>query len=146
AGQSKSSLRRASSPATMRVLFVGLGGIGQRHLRNLRRLRADGVEVMAWRQRGLKTTLTDKLEVEAGADVESRYGVRVMPELEGALESADVVFVCNPTRAHVPVALSAARAGCHLFVEKPVSDSWDEVDELLRVVTQRKLVTFVGYQ
>jgi len=130
----------------MKVLFAGLGGIGQRHLRNLRMIRGDSVEVLAWRQRGLKTTLTEQLHVEAGADVEAKYSVRVMPELEPALETADVVFVCNPTRAHVPVALAAARAGCHLFVEKPVSDSLDGIDELLDLVREQRLVTLVGYQ
>ncbi len=130
----------------MRFLFAGLGGIGQRHLRNLRTIRGDSVEVRAWRQRGLKTTLTEQLQVEAGANVEERYAVRVVPELVPALESADVVFVCNPTRAHVPVALAAARAGCHLFVEKPVSDSWDGIDELIELARERRLVTFVGYQ
>ncbi len=130
----------------MKVLFAGLGGIGQRHLRNLRLIRGDSVEVLAWRQRGLKTSLTERLQVEAGADVEATYGVRVVPELEPALKSADAVFVCNPTRAHVPVALAAARAGCHLFVEKPVSDSWDGIEELLGVARAQQLVTFVGYQ
>jgi predicted dehydrogenase len=130
----------------MKVLFAGLGGIGQRHLRNLRTIRGDSVEVLAWRQRGLKTTLTEQLQVEAGADLEAKYAVRIVPELEPALETADVVFVCNPTRAHVPVALAAARAGCHLFVEKPVSDSWDGIDDLLELVRERRLVTFVGYQ
>jgi len=130
----------------MKVLFAGLGGIGQRHLRNLRQIRGSSVEILAWRQRRLKTTLTEKLQVEAGADVEAKYAVRVVPELETALESADAVFVCNPTRAHVPVALAAARAGCHLFVEKPVSDSWDGIDELLGLARAQRLVTFVGYQ
>lgn len=130
----------------MKILFAGLGGIGQRHLRNLRQLRGESVEVLAWRQRGLKTTLTEKLQVEAGADLEAKYAVRVLPELEPALESADIVFVCNPTRAHVTVALAAARAGCHLFVEKPVSDSWEGIDELLDLAREKRLVTFVGYQ
>lgn len=130
----------------MKILFVGLGGIGQRHLRNLRLVRGDSLEVLAWRQRGLKASLTEKLQVEVGADVEAKYAVRVVPELEAALESVDVVFVCNPTRAHVPVALAAARAGCHLFVEKPVSDSWDGIEELLGLARVQRLVTFVGYQ
>lgn len=130
----------------MRVLFAGLGGIGQRHLRNLRQLLGDRVEVLAWRQRGLKRTLTEKLQVEAGADVETKYGVAVVPELEPALDSVDVVFVCNPTRAHVPVALAAARSGCHLFLEKPVSDSWEGLDDLSSLVQAKRLVTLVGYQ
>ena len=73
------------------------------------------------RARALQT-LTDTLEVEAGADVEEKYGVTVFADLDAALgERPDAVFVCNPSSLHVSVALKAARAGCHLFVEKPLS-------------------------
>jgi hypothetical protein len=33
----------------------------------------------------------------------------------------DVVFITNPTSLHLPVALEAARLGCHLLIEKPLS-------------------------
>jgi len=54
-------------------------------------------------------------------------------------------MVCNPPSLHVPVALEAARAGCNLFIEKPLSSSWDDVPELLREVRARRLVTLVGF-
>ncbi|HVU01483.1 MAG TPA: Gfo/Idh/MocA family oxidoreductase [Polyangiaceae bacterium] len=131
----------------MRALFVGLGGIGQRHLRNLRTLLGADVRVSAYRVRGERHVIDDKLSVEAGADVVEKYGVRVVLDLEGALaERPDVVFVTNPTRLHVDVALRAAKAGAHLFLEKPLSDSLEGVPELVRVVREKKLVAFVGYQ
>ena len=130
----------------MKALFIGLGGIGQRHLRNLRALRGDSVEVLAHRTRGLKRTLTDRLEVDPGVDVEARYDVRVVAGLAEAVEQADVVFVCNPTRLHVAAALAAARAGRSIFVEKPVSDSWEGIEELLQNVASKNLVTLVGFQ
>ena len=116
----------------MKILFVGLGGIGQRHLRNLRQLRGDSVEVSAWRTRREMHTLTDRLEIEPGVDVEERYGVRCVSDLEKALgEKPDVVFVCNPTALHVDVALAAARAGCDIFIEKPVSDRLEQTEDLV---------------
>ena len=131
----------------MKALFVGLGGVGQRHLRNLRTLRGDGVEVIAWRTRRLSRALNARLEVEAGEDVERKYGVRAYPTLEEALAARpDVAFICNPSSLHLPAALAAARAGCHLFLEKPVSHSLDGLDDLRREVRQRKLATMVGYQ
>jgi predicted dehydrogenase len=54
--------------------------------------------------------------------------------------------VCNPTRLHLPVALAAARAGRALFIEKPLSDSWVGVDELVAMIERRHLVAMVGYQ
>src|SRR2546422_6926439 len=77
--------RAAASPTAMKILFAGLGGIGQRHLRNLRQLRGDRVEVLAWRQRGLKTTLTEKLQVEAGADRGEKKAVCAFPGGKPAL-------------------------------------------------------------
>lgn len=57
---------------------------------------------------------------------------------------ADVVLVATPPRWHVPVALQAVRAGCHLFVEKPLSHDLDGVEELVREVEARGLIGFVG--
>ncbi len=45
----------------MRILIVGLGAIGQRHVRNLRALLGDGVELVAVRARGLTHVLSDTL-------------------------------------------------------------------------------------
>jgi predicted dehydrogenase len=130
----------------MKALFVGLGGIGQRHVRNLRAVLGDRVDIVAHRVRRLSHVLTDKLDIQAGADLEGQYGIRVYERLEGALEQQpDVAFICNPTSLHIPVALQAARAGCHLFLEKPVAHTLEGVEELLAEVGKRNLVTLVGY-
>lgn len=136
-----------SRRAIRSCLFVGLGGIGQRHLRNLRTLLGDSVEVSAYRVRRERQTVDDSLQVVPGVDVEQRYGVEVCSDLERALERRpDVVFITNPSSLHVPVALQAARAGCHLFIEKPLSHSLAQVSELVRVCDEHKLVTCVAYQ
>jgi predicted dehydrogenase len=56
------------------------------------------------------------------------------------------VVVCNPTSRHLEVALAAARAGCHLFIEKPLSHRRAGVEELVREVRSRGLVAAVGFQ
>ncbi len=131
----------------MKALFIGLGGIGQRHLRNLRALRGADVEVLAWRTRRLSRVITAQLQVEQGAEVEARYGVKAFATLEEALDQEPTVaFICNPSSLHVAPALAAARAGCHLFLEKPVSQSLEDLDALEAEVRSRDLVTLVGYQ
>ncbi|MEI9936914.1 MAG: Gfo/Idh/MocA family oxidoreductase [Pseudomonadota bacterium] len=133
--------------AIRRCLFVGLGGIGQRHLRNLRALLGDSVEVAAYRVRRERRTLDDNLEVVPGVDLEQKYGVSVCSDLTQALASRpDVVFITNPSSLHVPVALEAARQGCHLFIEKPLSHSLAQVAELTALCEAQKLVTCVAYQ
>ena len=56
----------------------------------------------------------------------------------------DVVLVTAPTHLHVPLALEAAKRGCDLFVEKPLSHAVDGVEELCREVEDRELVSMVG--
>ena len=131
----------------MRFLVVGLGGIGQRHVRNLRTLLGPDVDIAAYRVRRDSPTLDDRLQVEVGHDVEEKYGVRAVADLETALrDKPDAVLVCNPSSLHMEVALKAARAGCGLFIEKPLSNDEAHLDELIDLVDKRHLVALVGYQ
>ena len=131
----------------MKILMVGLGGIGQRHLRNLRTLLGNDVEILAFRVRRLSRVITPTLQVDADRDVERVYGVRVFEELDSALaEKPDIAFICNPSSLHVPVALACVRAGCDLFVEKPLSNDLTGLPELLALVEQRSRIVMVGYQ
>jgi predicted dehydrogenase len=67
-------------------------------------------------------------------------------DLSNALaEQPDIVVIANPTSLHVPVALAAAEKGCHLFLEKPVSNNLDGIDQLVATVRRHKLVAAVGY-
>jgi predicted dehydrogenase len=131
----------------VKILMVGLGGIGQRHVRNLRSLLGSDVEIVAYRVRRLSQTLTDQLSIEAAVEVEKIYDLRVYTQLEEALEQKpEAVFVCNPSSLHIPIALKAAQAGCHLFIEKPLSHTADQVQDLIELVENRRLVSLVGYQ
>ena len=131
----------------MRVLFCGLGGIGQRHLRNLRSLvPEDQLEVHAYRVLGRSEKLRDDLSIEADCSIVTDYQIVVHTDLEQALAvRPDVVFICNPSSLHIGIALKAASAGAHFFIEKPVSDTLVGLDELLAIVKVKQLVCHVGY-
>ena len=131
----------------MKILFVGLGGIGQRHLRNLYAKFGDSVSFLAYRVRDLRKTVTPELTIKEGVDFIEKYNVEVFSDLDEALlQKPDVVFVCNPSSFHIPVCIKAAKAGCHIFVEKPLSHSMDGVDELMDLCEAKNLTTFVGFQ
>lgn len=130
----------------MKILFCGLGGIGQRHLRNLRLLLGESLEVHAYRVRGQRIKLRDNLTVDEGADLEKDYGIQVHHELAAALaQQPEAVFICNPNALHVPVALECARAGVAVFMEKPLASDLNGLDELLIEVEKRNLLFHVGY-
>jgi predicted dehydrogenase len=131
----------------MRFLVLGLGGIGQRHVRNLRTILGDDAEIFAYRVLRNSPTLTDRLAVEDKVNVEEKYGITVVSDFEAGLAlKPDAVLICNPSSLHVPMAMAAAEAGCHLFIEKPLSHNEDDVQKLIDLVESRGLVTLVGYQ
>ena len=118
----------------MRVLIVGCGSIGERHLRVLQRI--EGVQ-------------TIPVEPRAGRRgcLRLRYGVtedyQAFEQVD--LAGCDAVFVCTPSNEHIGYAQAAAEAGCHLFIEKPLSTTLDGVDHLLATVAERKVVLQIGY-
>ncbi|ABF41848.1 oxidoreductase [Candidatus Koribacter versatilis Ellin345] len=131
----------------MKVLMVGLGGVGQRHLRNLRTILGDKAEVLAYRVRRDTAVVTPTLQLDNDRNVEQEYGVRVFGDLTQALaEKPNIAVIANPSSLHIPIALECARVGCDLFIEKPLSHTMDGVDGLLAEVQQRGLVVMVGYQ
>jgi predicted dehydrogenase len=131
----------------MKILIMGLGGIGQRHLRNLRLLRGHDIEIIAYDPRTELPVLTDQLKVEEGTRLEEKYNLVIYSEADKAFaQNPQAVFICNPTSLHVPAAFEAARLGCALFIEKPLSHNLEHVDELAALVKARGLVAAVGYQ
>ncbi|MDW8227736.1 MAG: Gfo/Idh/MocA family oxidoreductase [Anaerolineales bacterium] len=131
----------------MKFLIVGLGGIGQRHLRNLLTVLGEQAEIRAVSPRTDLPVLTDKLTVEQGITLQEKYGLHIYPDLDSGLGwHPDAVFICTPSSMHVPQAIQAARAGAHLFIEKPLSHTLDSIEELVAEIEKRHLVAVVGYQ
>ena len=116
----------------MKFLIIGCGSIGQRHIQNLKTMTDD--EIIAYRTR--KKTVR-KLEDE--------HHVKTYSDLTEALnQNPDAVLVTNPTSLHIQTALSAAKQGCHIFIEKPISNTLDGIDELIDIVNKKNIVVLVG--
>lgn len=130
-----------------KVLFIGLGGVGQRHLRNLKQLKGDNVEIFAYRKRNAQFVLNDRLEIEEGQDLNSKFGIKCVNSLEEAFRNAiDAVFICNPTSLHVDVLEKSLQAGCNVFIEKPIADNLQSLELMEQRIGLVDKVVFVGYQ
>ena len=118
----------------MKFLIAGLGSIGRRHFRNLIALGEKDIVLLRTR----KATLPD--DELAGYPVET--------ELHTALQKdkPEAVVVANPTGLHMDVAIPAAEAGCHILLEKPVSDSLDRLDLLQQAAQKSGGKILVGFQ
>lgn len=131
----------------LKCLFVGLGSIGQRHLRNLLSIQPD-VKISAVRVKRTVPLLSNENSVVLGGSVTGSYDIEEFTDYGKALDNKpDIVFVTNPNSMHVETAKKALNAGAYVFMEKPVSHNMDGVDELISI--EKKIGgarVFVGYQ
>lgn len=105
----------------MKVLLIGLGSIGRRHLKVLQNI--GGLELAAMRTR--KGTLHE------ASDVAEFYNV------EAALAfNPDGVVVCNPTSLHVSSVKPFLKAGAKALIEKPIAHSQEEAKKLSSYASQ----------
>ncbi len=116
------------------VLVAGAGSIGRRHIGNLKKL-------------GVTRLAACDPHPERLAYVSSEFQVECFPTLEAGLQEfrPKAVLICTPPVHHVAQAMQALRAGAHLFVEKPLSDRLDGVEELREQAAKCGVVVQVGY-
>ncbi len=130
-----------------KILICGLGSIGQRHVRNLQNLFGKKIELACYRTRGIDVVLNDQMKAIHGNKPEYFYKLIKFIKIDEAMSwSPDVVFITNPIYLHIQTAITAAKKGAHLFIEKPLDSSNSYVDELMHLVVKKKLVCMLGYQ
>lgn len=95
----------------VRVAIAGAGGIARRHLEALKAIPS--VRIVA-----VTDVVADKARAMAAA-----VGATVAPTLADCLDKVDAVYILTPPSTHKELALAAAKAGKHVFVEKPISIS-----------------------
>lgn len=118
-----------------RLLVVGAGSIGQRHLRNLRDLDPSAEIAMC--------PARPRTETAPGC---AELGARWLPDLDTAVEWApDGAVIATPATHHLPVALRLVEAGIPLLIEKPLADSPAQVSELIEFAAAQSVPLLVGY-
>jgi len=117
----------------MKFLIAGYGSIGRRHFRNLRHLGQDNILFY----RTHKSSLEDDALKEYIVENDLREALSHHP---------DAVIISNPTSLHLDVALLAAEAGCSILIEKPLSDSMDQVQEFISTVERQEVKVLLGFQ
>ena len=114
-----------------KILIVGHGSIGKRHLRIARALfpNAD-IRIL----RHLKTDNEIENKNDYFWDIE-----------EALAFSPQIAVIANPAPFHVSIAKQLAQIGAHLLIEKPLSDSLDGIQELIKICEENQVVLMVGY-
>lgn len=116
----------------MRILVVGFGSIGKRHVTNLQKISEDlYIEVFDEDQTKLE-------EVE-------KLGAKIANPNSIDSEEYDCVLICTPPITHVDLAIRALKSNSNVFIEKPLSHNLEKLDELVQLRNEKNLLVFVGY-
>jgi predicted dehydrogenase len=122
----------------MKLLVIGTGSIGERHLRCFQHLgRCASIAFCETRD-------------DQRAAIAERYsipGELAFASLEAALAAGnyDIAVVATPAPTHIPFGIRLAELGIHQMMEKPLSLGFDGVEDYARIVSERGLTVAVGY-
>jgi len=111
-----------------KIIIIGFGSIGQRHYRNLTKLGYKNVFVF--------DTDPDKI---------TGSKIKVVKKMDqDTLKQFAIAIICTPNNLHIKDAVKCAKAGCQLFIEKPLSHNLTGIDKLIHRCRSQGLVTMVG--
>ena len=118
----------------MKLLLIGAGSIGNRHLDNLYSL-------------GYRNLLVCDKEKFRLDKVKEKYpNITVCKDyLRGMESKPEAVFICTPPHVHTEIMKKAIEFNCHVFCEKPVAMNLSDLDQLEKIAKKKNLIIMTGY-
>ncbi len=117
-----------------RLGIIGLGHLGKIHLNCA---LASGV----WDVVGCFDT-----DFESARNTLNHYrDIPLFPSLKSLLNVCEAVVVVTPTPSHFAIAQRALRAGCHVFIEKPITQTVAEARKIVALAHQTGKVVQIGH-
>jgi predicted dehydrogenase len=126
----------ASTTDPVRVAVVGTGSLGKEHARIYAELATSGL---------VRLCGVMDLRPELAGEVASRWGVPVLASIGEVIEAAEAVSVVTPTVTHFDLARELLTAGCHVLVEKPMTQEGGQAAQLVELAQAQARVLQVGH-
>jgi len=117
----------------LKVGVFGVGHLGKFHLDNWRQI--DNVELAGF---------YDPSDLAAQA-VSDKYQLTRFPDADQLMDLVDAVDIVAPTPFHFELCKRAIRKGKHVFVEKPLANTMEEAQELLKLSRESNVKFQVGH-
>src|SRR5437899_8507050 len=120
----------------MKICMVGQGAFGKKHLEGLKRIK--DTEVITIYGRTAETTKA----------VAEKYGIpHWTTNLDEALArpGLEAVILTSPTQVHAEQAVQCMRAGKHVEIEIPISDSLADAERISAAQKETGLVAMAGH-
>lgn len=127
------------------ILIVGLGSIGQRHYRNLKKIDKK-LNFFAIRKKFRSPRLDKKNQVINSKLNCKDLKISLINQNEINEKKIDLAFITNPTSLHIETAKYLVKKNCNIFIEKPLSNSIKGVAVLKKLIREKKINCEIGFQ
>jgi predicted dehydrogenase len=120
-------------PKRIKVAVVGIGHFGVEHARVYS--ACEGVDLVG---------LCD-VDVIAGRKAADRFCVDLVPDYRDLIGRVDAISLAVPTILHQQIACEFMEAGVSILVEKPISATLGQADQMIELARDRGVVLQVGH-
>lgn len=118
----------------MKICVAGQGAFGQKHLDALKRI--PDVEI---------TSLVGGNQDKTG-EIAKKYGIpHFTGDLSEGIKRADAVILTTPTKMHFSQGEQVMRAGKHVLIEIPITDSVEDAEALVRIQKETGVTAMGGH-
>ena len=130
----------------MNVLIIGLGSIGQRHLKNLQTIKLVK-KIYVFRKKFITPTLIN-YSTPSKKKIDKIYKIIYLKNLKNLSKyNIHAAFVCSPTSLHAAQAVELIKNKINVFIEKPINNNLKNIGKLGRLVSKNKKIKhMIGYQ
>jgi len=118
---------------SLQIGVIGVGHLGNFHLRQLSKISEISIS-------GIYDINASRAE-----EMSHNYNIPSFSNLESLLNVSDAVSVVTPTSLHYKIAMEALDTNCHVFIEKPITDSLSHAGTLLKKASKVKKIIQVGH-
>lgn len=85
------------------------------------------------------------MDPEKCAEASKEYGIKAFDSMDELMEAVDVIDVVTPTLSHFECAAKAMRMSKHVFIEKPVTNTLEEAQQLMKLGQEAGVHVQVGH-
>ena len=117
----------------IKVGVLGAGHLGKIHLRLLQ--QSEKYELVGF---------YDPFDDNA-TKVAAEFGYTKFKNIETLIDAVDVVDIVTPTLSHFDCAVSAIKKGKHVFIEKPISNTVEEAETIIKLAKEYNVKGQVGH-
>ncbi len=117
----------------IRIGVVGVGHLGSIHAKVYSRL--DNVKLVG---------IAD-CNIERALEIGKKYHAPAFSDYDNLFDKVDAVSIAVPTSLHYNIGKDFLNHGIHVLIEKPITKTLSEADELIEIAEEKKLILQVGH-